>query len=69
MTDLFRTLTPEECDRLIQHARIRRAEREARISWVQHHRQFQQKVWPAHSVQPAQCPQGNEGLGTQVVGR
>lgn len=34
------TMTPEECDRLLERARRRRAERAARISWIAHHREI-----------------------------
>ena len=41
MSLFARTMTPDECDRLIQRARIRRAEREARGGWIRHHLQWQ----------------------------
>lgn len=34
------TMTPEECDRLLERARRRRAERAARVSWIAHHREI-----------------------------
>lgn len=41
-TDLFaRTLTPDECDRLIRRSRIRRAERAAVGVWIRYHLDWQ----------------------------
>lgn len=42
------TMTPEECDRLLERARRRRAERAARTSWIAHHREiYSTKFCPA----------------------
>ena len=41
-TGLFaRTLTPDECDRLIRRSRIRRAERAAVGGWIRYHLNWQ----------------------------
>jgi hypothetical protein len=40
------TMTPDECDRLLERARRRRAERAARGGWIAHHREIYSTLCP-----------------------
>ena len=57
MSLFARTMTPDECDRLIQRARIRRAEREARGGWIRHHLQ-----WQINNFRPATTARDDAAL-------